>query len=323
MAGSYAVGTVFAGESGNQPSSQLDNNFNQAQVALNTLQTFGNYYVDTGAANVITITVSSPQLVAIAAGLPLQIKVLHSVTGATTININALVAQALVNQDGSAIVSGQCPAGSIISIQYDGTNFQLLTPFPGLWGGIMTAQAFTPTGNLSGTSPGMYLNGGLLWLTGQYGSGTGLTFSTGGNIVSGTPTGGTTMVLQAHAGANALQFWDELGNVQDAGYRGIPQNIQNGNYTTVLADRGKHLYHTSGSAHTWTIDSNANVAYPIGTALSFINDGTGAVTIAITADTLVFSSAGTTGSRTLNQYAMATAVKVTSTRWFISGSGLL
>ena len=46
------------------------------------------------------------------------------------------------------------------------------------------------------------------------------------------------------------------------------------------------------------------------------------VTIAITTDTMYLSDAGTTGSRSLAQYGSATAIKITSTNWLISGSGL-
>jgi hypothetical protein len=46
------------------------------------------------------------------------------------------------------------------------------------------------------------------------------------------------------------------------------------------------------------------------------------MTIAITSDTLVLAGAGTTGSRTLAASGIATAVKMTSTRWMINGTGL-
>jgi hypothetical protein len=46
------------------------------------------------------------------------------------------------------------------------------------------------------------------------------------------------------------------------------------------------------------------------------------VTIAINSDTLVLAGAGTTGSRTLAANGMATALKIASTTWIISGSGL-
>lgn len=109
------------------------------------------------------------------------------------------------------------------------------------------------------------------------------------------------------------------------GYLNIPQNSQSTAYTTVLADSGKHLLHPSAdtTARTFTIDSNANVAFPVGTAITFVNENSaGVMTIAITSDTMRLAGAGTTGSRTLAANGIATALKVTSTSWIISGTGL-
>lgn len=105
-------------------------------------------------------------------------------------------------------------------------------------------------------------------------------------------------------------------------FYGIPQTTKDADYTFALADAGQGFYHDSASAHTWTIPSNAAVAYRKGTTLTFENDGTGAITLAINSDTLVLSGTGATGSRTLARYGMATAVKVGSTRWMLSGTGL-
>ncbi len=93
-------------------------------------------------------------------------------------------------------------------------------------------------------------------------------------------------------------------------------------YTTVLADAGAVIFHpvADNNARTFTIDSNANVPYRLGTVITFINE-INVVTIAITSDTLV-DSAGATGSRSLAANGTATAVKVGSTRWRISGTGL-
>lgn len=109
------------------------------------------------------------------------------------------------------------------------------------------------------------------------------------------------------------------------GYRGAPQNSQSTAYTTVLTDAGKCLFHPVGdnNARTFTIDSNANVAQPIGTIHEFINMAAAALTIAITSDTLTLLPAGTTGSRTLAQYGRASAEKITSTSWVISGNSAL
>lgn len=113
-------------------------------------------------------------------------------------------------------------------------------------------------------------------------------------------------------------------DVDANGFRGVPQNSQSGNYTTVAADAGKHLIHPSGagSGDTITIDSNANVAYEIGTTITFVNLDSNAVSIAITSDTMYLAGVGTAGTRTLAQYGVATALKVGSTTWLINGTGL-
>lgn len=109
------------------------------------------------------------------------------------------------------------------------------------------------------------------------------------------------------------------------GFRGIPQNSKSADYTLVAADAGLHIYHPSAdtTARTFTIPANSSVAFPIGTSITFVNDSSaGVITIAITTDTLVLAGAGSTGSRSLAASGMATAVKMTSTRWMISGPGL-
>lgn len=108
------------------------------------------------------------------------------------------------------------------------------------------------------------------------------------------------------------------------GFRNAPVNSQSAAYTAVLADAGKVILHpsTDANARTFTIPANASVAYAVGTVLTFVNMTSQVVTIAITSDTLYLAGTGTTGSRSLAQYGMATAVKLTSTTWLINGSGL-
>ena len=108
------------------------------------------------------------------------------------------------------------------------------------------------------------------------------------------------------------------------GFRNVPANSQSAAYTTVAADSGKSIDHpsTDANARTFTIDSNANVPYPVGTCLSFSNMTSQVVTIAITSDTMYLAGTGATGSRSLAQYGTATARKLTSTTWLISGVGL-
>lgn len=106
-------------------------------------------------------------------------------------------------------------------------------------------------------------------------------------------------------------------------YPNIPVNSQSTAYTAVLGDANKFILHPTAdnNARTFTIPANSSVAYPVGTTLTFVNE-INTVTIAITSDTLMLAGAGSTGSRTLAANGMATALKVTSTKWMISGSGL-
>lgn len=133
--------------------------------------------------------------------------------------------------------------------------------------------------------------------------------------VTGLGTGVSTVLGQAANGSAA----------DGPGYRGIPQNSQSAAYTTVMADNGKCIFHpaSDANARTFTIDSNANVAYPIGAVIEFANRSANNVTIAITSDTLTFFPGGSTGSRTLAQYGKAVAEKIGTTEWAITGNSAL
>lgn len=137
------------------------------------------------------------------------------------------------------------------------------------------------------------------------------------NILVMGPSSEASFVCILTSGTTAAS-WQALTR-----YQNTPINSQSAAYTTVLSDAGKTLLHPTAdnNARTFTIDSNANVSYPVGTVISFVNQ-INTVTISITSDTMTLSSAGTTGSRTLAANGVATAIKVASTSWMISGSGL-
>ena len=162
-----------------------------------------------------------------------------------------------------------------------------------------------------------------------YGNGTELAFSAAGTsgqfLVSGgaaAPTFTSTPALGTPASGTLSSC--TVDGTDAVGFRNVPINSQSAAYTAVLADSGKVIFHPSGDANarTYTIPANASVAYALGTAITFINMTAAVVTIAITTDTMYLSSTGTTGSRSLAQYGSATAIKMTSTTWLISGSGL-
>ena len=108
------------------------------------------------------------------------------------------------------------------------------------------------------------------------------------------------------------------------GFRNTPVNSKSADYTLVLADSGKTIYHptSDNNARTFTIPAHASVAYPIGTVITFINLAAANLSIAITSDTMNLAADGTTGTRTLAQYGVATAIKLENTNWFIGGVNL-
>jgi len=105
---------------------------------------------------------------------------------------------------------------------------------------------------------------------------------------------------------------------------GINQNSQSSNYTLVLTDANKHILHPSGAGagDIFTIPANASVAFPIGTCVTFVNDDSSAVSIAITSDVLTMAGTALNGTRSLAQNGLATVLKITATKWLISGVGL-
>jgi hypothetical protein len=180
---------------------------------------------------------------------------------------------------------------------------------------VVSANGFAGTVATATTTPAITLTTSITGVL--KGNGTAISAATAGTDyvapsgALGTPSSGTLSSCTVD-GTDAV------------GFRNIPINSKSAAYTTVLADSGKVIFHpsTDANARTFTIDSNANVAYPLGTAITFVNMTSQVVTIAITSDTMYLSSAGTTGSRSLAQYGSATAIKMTSTTWLISGSGL-
>jgi hypothetical protein len=107
----------------------------------------------------------------------------------------------------------------------------------------------------------------------------------------------------------------------EAGYRTVPQNLKTINYTITASDSGGHIF-TATSGLTFTLPANSVVPFPIGTAIGFVNGSSGNISIGINTDSLFLAGTATSGTRTLAQNGVATAVKATSTTWIIFGPGL-
>ena len=169
------------------------------------------------------------------------------------------------------------------------------------------------TGNITG--------GNLIGVHANGNSNVGIS-TVGGNVTIGV--GGTANVaVFATTGIVAnVSTTTTATPANGVGYIGMPVSAVTGTGTLTIADAGKLVYIT-GASQTVTIPANGSVAYPIGTAITFIaGPASSATSIAITTDTMYLAGTGSTGTRTMAANAMATAVKVASTTWYINGTGL-
>lgn len=194
----YTLANLAAG---NQPLAKIDQDFNDIGLQMLSLNSYGNFYVDSGSVNAYAVTVNSPQTVSLSAGLPIQFKPINNNTGASTLAINGGAAKEILRQGGAALSAGDIVTTGIAEVQYDGTNFILLSPYiPGqitrgspTAATSLTAVTFTgiPAGinNLNMMLSGISTNGTSNYLI-QVGS---TTFSTSGyaggaGSVAGSPS---------------------------------------------------------------------------------------------------------------------------------------
>ena len=94
-------------------------------------------------------------------------------------------------------------------------------------------------------------------------------------------------------------------------------------YTFVLTDADQKLVTASNAAtQTYSIPTNANVAFPVGTVINIIQIGAGQVTInAVTAGTTTVLSNGATAAapKLRVQYSAASCIKVGTDTWYVVG----
>ena len=181
------------------------------------------------------------------------------------------------------------------------------------------------TGTLTGAT--LAINGATPAITSTNASAASIFTST----VTGVTVGASAIKTTAYpALASGTTTGTVTTSAQMAGFLGTPVNAQGSAgvalaYTLLSSDAGKNIYVSSTpTTPTITIPANTAVAFEIGTTLVITNDIGAAtnVSIAITTDTLQLAGTGTTGTRTLARYGVATLTKVTATKWIISGNGL-
>jgi len=232
-----------------------------------------------------------------------------------------------LTKDGQTTATANIPMGTkkLTGLGVGSANTDSITLGQSQAGGALfltaagTADVITATGAPTITA---YATGNSYYFTATGANTTNVTLnvdSLGAKAV--TKNGSTALVAgDIPSGAEAHVVYDgtrfQLINPVGAGFS-MPQNSQSANYTTVLGDAGKHIFHPSTDANnrTFTIDSNANVAYTIGTIMRFENQSVNTLTLAITADTLTLEPGGQTISIVIGTNDSVDVLKVGTTNW--------
>jgi hypothetical protein len=99
-------------------------------------------------------------------------------------------------------------------------------------------------------------------------------------------------------------------------------DAETASFTAVLANNGQVVTMDNASANTFSIPTNASVAFPIGTQINVLQIGAGQTTIqAVTSGTTTIqSTAGTAAAPKIRaRYGMATCIKASTDLWYVVG----
>jgi hypothetical protein len=159
---------------GNQPAALIDGCFTAVATPLNSIGQYVPYFTDSGTPNHLVVTIAAPLTFAYNDGITIKVLIANNGTGAADINVNGLGVKSIVNQDNTALVTGQIKVNFPAELMYNTT----------LGAFILLTDARYPTGITFAASQ---ITSGLLAMTR---GGTGVDLSAGG---------GTTMVLAQDA----------------------------------------------------------------------------------------------------------------------------
>lgn len=147
------------------------------------------YVADTSVTPNLITAAFSPAITEVLAGDPILVKLANNITGATTINVNALSNAPVTRPDTSALTTGDAVAGQIMLMVWDGTRWQFLNPrYASLETGF---QIYAAAGVYTFTVPAKVfrLNRVRLWGAGG-GGGSGYPYGSTGPTGGGGGAGG-------------------------------------------------------------------------------------------------------------------------------------
>lgn len=213
------------------------------------------YAADAGSNDTYAITLSPvPSAYADLTGLPISFKANTANTGAATLNVNSLGAKTIKKSHDQDLSDNDIEAGQIVTVVYDGTNFQMQSQLANATGGLATDSLWNAAGDIAYATGD---NAGAVLPAGATGSVL--------RIVSGLPAwvaprikiGTFTRTQDAADGNQAITgvgFTPKavlfFGGVSGAESRSIGVDDGTNHYVDVVATTAAHVNDTSYSIKT-------------------------------------------------------------------------
>lgn len=134
----------------------------------------------------------------------------------------------------------------------------------------------------------------------------------------------TTLGLGTAAVADVGTGSGDVAAGDDSRFYASTYNGQNSNYTFVLTDAGKFVYHDSASSDAYTIPPESSVAFPTGTHILVHNTpASNAITLERGASVALYKNGGTTSANgTIAAGGTVQLIKLGSNLWVAIGPGL-
>ena len=284
LANVYAVEGIFTGNVG----------------AGNINSTGGNFVYITGNGSALTALTGANVTGEVSFAATANAVALANVSGAGNI--------ASINLDGNAsnVLRGDGTFGADANSSYGDSNVVSLL-------GSFGSNTITTTGNVAFGNVDAS-SGDVAGQTGTFGL-------ISGALISPSQAN----ITEVGTLSNLVVSGNIQGNVNgfSIGYLEIPQVSLTADDTIALEDSGKHFHSNTAGNITLTIPTNATVAFPVGTAISIVEEAAGNILVNAAAGVnLYLAGNSTAANRVLSTYGMATLMKVGTDTWFINGSGV-
>lgn len=217
------------------------------------------YVADSGAADAYVVTLS-PVPASYVAGLRITMKATNVNTGASTLNVNSLGARSIKGGDGNDPAAGDIPAGGIVEMVYDGTNFVLMS----------TPSGFTTAAAASASAAATSASGASTSATNAAAS----AVAAAASAVEAAAYAGDHPVLSKAAGYTVVGT-DKQKVIRCTAALTLSltaaATLEDGFSVVVIADGGDVIIDPDASE---TIDGSATVSLPDGTMTTIYCDGT-------------------------------------------------